>query len=56
MCQSWLIGRHLSRHEYEAIEHHTPSYDWHVLQGLFEDDVNVTVHSRLVCVCHPPEV
>lgn len=54
MRKSWLIGRHLARHENEAVEHHASADARNVLERLLENDVDVTVHARRVCVGHPP--
>lgn len=54
--QTGLVDRHLARHEDEAVEHHAGANDGDVLERLFQNDVQVTVHLRLVGVANPPQV
>lgn len=54
MGESRLILGPIAGKEYEAIEHHAGSYDRYVLEGLLEDDVEMSMHA--IGIGDPPKV
>lgn len=56
MCESRLVGLHLSRHENEAKELHPLSYDGDVSQRFLKDDIKVPMHMRIIRVSDPPKI
>ena len=54
VAEARLVFDPVAGHEDEAVEHHAGADDGDILEGFFEDDVDVTVH--VVCVCYPPQV
>lgn len=56
VSQTRLVHGHLARHEDESVEHHAWADDRNVLQGLFQNDIKVTMHLRFVRIAYPPQI
>lgn len=54
MFQTRLVLRPFPAHKDEVVEHHARANDGNILQALFQDDVDMTVHC--CSVADPPEV
>lgn len=54
MCNPGLILFPFSSHEYEAVELHSDTKEWYIFQRLFQDDIDISMHSS--GIRHPPKV
>jgi hypothetical protein len=54
LLESALVLLPISGQEDEVVELCTPADDWDIPEGLFQDDVDESVH--VVSVCDPPEI
>ena len=56
MSNSWLIFLHFTGHKDETIKSDALADNRNVLDGFFEDYINMAMMARFICVAYPPEI